>query len=155
MKKAKKSPAIKCTYAGIEDIPKHKPDGHKEWEMLIDFIYEYAEKNEQFLELSQICRNIPFSAQRLRKWADAGHHDYFTNKMAQLEEMLWNRQRALVMEKDPVQLIMKRMHLNDPQEREWQREKWAKDKAGTGTVTVVMETYPESDIVPKRNQSNF
>lgn len=124
-----------------------KPKTDKQWITLADDLLKWAA-----LPSSVLFNEFPlahkYSPSRFKKWDD---NDYFVEAVESARYMCWAKIDKAVLEKDVLQFSARNAHLHNPEEQAWQEKKLKADDKSTGPQIVVIEKYPETDIVPNKD----
>jgi hypothetical protein len=125
-----------------------KPDTLKQWVTLSDDLIAWS-KLDTSINFNDFALLHKYSPSRFKIWND---NDYFVECLEQARFAVWNRRERMAMAEDPVQVIMKTMHFHNPEEQSWQERKLTIDKKSDGPQVVVIERYPETNLVPTRKK---
>jgi hypothetical protein len=125
-----------------------KPTSPEQWISLAEELMRWAMLPTS-IKFSEFATLHKYSPPRFKNWDDS---DYFVECVEQARYIVWARRERIAMDKDPVQVILKTMHHDSPEEQSWQERKLTIDKKSDGPQVVVIERYPETNLVPIRKK---
>lgn len=138
-------PSRQFQYVRVNNyVDGQKPKTEKQWINLANDLLKWAALPSSLL-FNEFPLAHKYSPSRFKKWDD---NDYFVEAVETARHMCWARLDKAVLERDIIQFVARNAHLHNPEEEAWQREKLSKDDKQTGPQIVVIEKYPETNIVP-------